>query len=164
MIDQFKYRYAFLSNFYPSPIVWSGQKYPTVEHAFQAEKVLDLALCSTGMTHAVLVERARIANLPTPHAAKEAGQHVTLRPDWEDVKIKVMENLVRTKFETHPDLAKKLLATDDQTLIEGNTHGDDFWGVYCGSGRNELGKALMRVRQWLRDRNGPDSQSSPSPK
>ena len=38
MIDKFSGKYAFLSNFFPAEVVLEGEKYPTVEHAFQAAK------------------------------------------------------------------------------------------------------------------------------
>lgn len=40
-IDRFSGPHRFLSNFYPSPIIYDGVAYPTVEHAYQAQKTLD---------------------------------------------------------------------------------------------------------------------------
>jgi N-glycosidase YbiA len=137
MIDRFDGEYAFLSNFWSSPITLDGITYPTVEHAFQAAKAINPP------------ERQRIAALPTPGAAKRAGRKVAIRPDWERVKVGIMEDLVRRKF-ADPELAGKLLATGEEDLVEGNTWNDRFWGVCRGSGRNELGKILMRVRAELR--------------
>lgn len=79
------------------------------------------------------------------------GQRVTLRGDWEDIKVSVMEDVVRLKFAHHPDLRDKLLATGKAKLIEGNNWGDTFWGMVDGRGRNELGKILMRRRERLRE-------------
>jgi hypothetical protein len=138
MIDQFDGGYAFLSNFWPGPVVLDRVTYPTVEHAFQAAK--------TRNRH----ERESIAALPTPGAAKRAGRKVTLREDWERVKVGIMEELVRQKF-ADPELAGRLLATGDEELVEGNTWNDRFWGVCRGQGLNELGKILMRVRAELRE-------------
>lgn len=39
IINSFTGKYAFLSNFYPSPITIDNIQYPTVEHAFQAQKL-----------------------------------------------------------------------------------------------------------------------------
>jgi ribA/ribD-fused uncharacterized protein len=137
VISRFAGEYAFLSNFAPSPIALDGVVYPTVEHAFQALKTLDPG------------ERARVAALATPARAKRASREVTLRPDWEQVKVAVMEDLVRRKF-ADPALAARLLATGEQELVEGNAWNDRFWGVCRGSGRNELGKILMWVRADLK--------------
>jgi predicted NAD-dependent protein-ADP-ribosyltransferase YbiA (DUF1768 family) len=42
-----------------------------------------------------------------------------------------------------------LLETKDATLIEGNTWGDQYWGVCAGVGENHLGKLLMQIRSEL---------------
>jgi predicted NAD-dependent protein-ADP-ribosyltransferase YbiA (DUF1768 family) len=39
MIDSFKGRWSFLSNFYPSKITYKGITYPTVEHYYVAQKI-----------------------------------------------------------------------------------------------------------------------------
>ena len=61
-----------------------------------------------------------------------------------------MKDIVRAKFSQNEELAKKLLATNDEYLIEGNTWGDRFWGTVNGEGRNQLGIILMQVRDELR--------------
>ena len=137
MIGRFEGEYEFLSNFWPSLIVLDRITYPTVEHAYQAAKADDRW------------ERERMAALPTAGAAKRAGRKVALRPDWERVKVGIMEDLVRRKF-ADPGLAEPLLATGKAELVEGNTWNDRFWGVCRGEGRNELGKILMTVRAELR--------------
>lgn len=54
------------------------------------------------------------------------GRKIDLRSDWESVKISIMKNIVTLKFLQHPVLAKKLLNTGDQELIEGNNWNDTF--------------------------------------
>ena len=80
------------------------------------------------------------------------GRQVTLRTDWEQVKVSIMEKIVRAKFVQNPYLMKKLLDTGELLLIEGNTWKDTFWGVDInnGEGKNHLGKILMNVREELR--------------
>lgn len=131
-IDSFSGEYRFLSNFYPSPIKWHDGIYPTVEHIFQAFKTIDPE------------ERDEIRNAKTPGEAKRLGRKVTLRPDWNDIKIEVMNNFLQSKFRI-PELRNKLMDTGTRELIEGNTWGDRFWGV-DGTGKNELGKLLMEIR------------------
>ena len=135
MITSFFGKYRFLSNFYPAKVIYDGIEYPTSEHAYQAAKTLDQPT------------RIQIAALTKPGEAKHAGKKVNLRDDWDDVKISVMEEIVRDKFTRNPDLRQKLLDTGDQVLVEGNTWFDTFWGVCNGKGRNELGKILMRLRK-----------------
>jgi ribA/ribD-fused uncharacterized protein len=140
VIREFRAEYRFLSNFHPASVELDGLEYPTVEHAFQAAKTGDPA------------QRERIRTLPGPHQAKKAGRALDLRPDWERVKIGVMEELVRRKFTRHAELRELLLATGDQELMEGNRWNDRFWGVDLdsGEGENHLGKILMKVRRELR--------------
>ena len=88
-----------------------------------------------------------------PSKAKSKGHQVQLRPDWEDVKVGIMEEIVRAKFRQNPILASWLLATGDRKLIEGNTWHDVCWGVDAKTceGENHLGKILMKIRDELRN-------------
>lgn len=142
MINKFEGEYAFLSNFYPSPFVYDGIEYPTVEHFFQAAKTTDLS------------KRKEIAAAPTPGQAKRMGRQVKLRPDWEEVKIDVMMKGLRHKFAI-PKFREMLLATGDEELTEGNTWHDRAWGrCMCdkcgGQGQNLLGRLLMKLREEIK--------------
>lgn len=86
-----------------------------------------------------------------PSQAKKLGRSVSLRPDWEDIKIDIMYNICKAKFTQNETLKTKLLKTGDATLIEGNTWGDKIWGQVNGVGENNLGKILMRIREELKD-------------
>ena len=77
------------------------------------------------------------------------GKTLDMRPDWDDVRLNIMYDIVLAKFAQNPHLAEKLLATGDAELEEGNTWNDRFWGVCppgSGDGENHLGKTLMRIR------------------
>ncbi|NGT90448.1 NADAR family protein [Clostridium perfringens] len=54
--------------------------------------------------------------------------------------------VVKEKFKPNKELRRKLIATGDKYLEEGNTWNDTYLGVCKGKGRNMLGKILMRVR------------------
>lgn len=135
VIDDFSGEHFWLSNFFPSPVEMDGALYITVENAFQAAKTLDR-------------EARRPLETCGPDEAKMRGMALPLRPDWEDVKVAVMEDLLREKFAI-PALARRLAATAPADLVNRNVFGDTFWGVTKGQGRNELGAALMRVRAGL---------------
>lgn len=113
MIDSFKGEYRFLSNFSPGQIK-HGEVYPTAEHLYQALKTLDPE------------ERKFVRIAPTPGEAKRRGKKITLREDWDKVKDNIMRMILALKFSQNPNLMKKLLATGDQQLIEGNTWGDTY--------------------------------------
>lgn len=137
-IRVFRGGHSFLSNFHPSEVEYQGFTYRTVEHAYQAAKTLDEA------------QRAGVAAAKTPGAAKRAGRRVAIRPDWEQVKLTVMADLIALKFAPGTELAWLLLNTGDAHLEEGNTWNDTFWGVCRGRGYNHLGKLLMAHRAALR--------------
>lgn len=143
VISRFRGRYAFLSNFSPSPFELDGRLWPTVEHAFQAAKTTDPKL------------QEQIRSLEFSSQAKARGQEVPLRKDWEEVKIEVMGGLLVCKF-NKPTFKELLLNTGKTYIIEGNRHHDNFWGVCrcdaCFStraGYNVLGHLLMGVRRSL---------------
>jgi ribA/ribD-fused uncharacterized protein len=132
-IIAFRGEYRFLSNFF---VEEDGL---TNEHRFQAAKAVDDR------------QRLWVLNARTPQQAKLRGNRVRLREDWEDVKDDVMLDLLRTKFAPGSKLALHLMSTRGLVLEEGNSWGDDYWGVklYTGEGRNRLGVLLMQVRSEL---------------
>ena len=134
----FRGDYFFLSNFYPAKVY----RYPTLEHAFVAAKTVSRT------------ERDYILQLRSPSEAKKYSRTLTLRPNWEQIELEVMETLLKEKFKD-PGLRARLLATNDAELVEGNLWHDNFWGD-CGCrkcqdipGQNHLGKLLMQVRAEL---------------
>jgi ribA/ribD-fused uncharacterized protein len=145
-VDSFTGRYRCFSNYWTHAVMMDGLEYPSNEHAFQAAKTLDPK------------QRESFLGL-TAAQSKAQGQAVTLRPDWEDVKVQVMRDLLRQKFDAdkHPDLVALLVGTNPRPLIEGNSWHDVFWGVCsCGGhrfcakhkagGKNNLGILLMEIR------------------
>lgn len=143
-IIKFTGHYRFLSNFYPATIEYEGEKYYSLEHAYQAAKTTDLKKRET-----LLLKSGTNLSI-SPYKAKGWGRAVHLRSDWEVIKMKVMEDLLRAKFEIH-ELRTQLLATGERELIEGNTWGDRFWGVVDGVGDNHLGKLLMKIRSEIQE-------------
>lgn len=138
-IREFRGSTRWLSNFHIETFEWNGKEYMTSEHAYQAAKAM------TEEDH----EHVRLAS--TPRKAKNRGNRITLRPDWDDVRIDVMYSVLKAKFAPDKLIALRLVETGDAQLVEGNTWGDVFWGICAGSGQNNLGKILMRIRQELRD-------------
>lgn len=134
IINEFRGKYRFLSNFYPCIVLDEfDNKYPSVEHAYQAQKTLDRKLRKCFLNGSA-------------GQAKRNGKRIILRDDWEEVKLNVMEDLLRQKFQ-NDDLKRLLVETGDAELIEGNTWGDQIWGVCNGTGKNMLGILLMEVRK-----------------
>ena len=136
MISNFRGKYAFLSNFYEVPVSYHGYTFGSNEAAVQAAK------CPNRAKEFASLKRAE---------AKKLGRRVELRPEWEYIKERVMFEIVLNKFNQNPQLAKMLLATGEEELVEGNTWGDRTWGVCDGVGQNRLGKILMKVRGLLKN-------------
>lgn len=140
---QFQNQYRFLSNFQYCRVTYEGVDYPYIENAFQAAKTVPP---STELRYM------------SPGDAKHAGFRLKLRPDWEQVKYGIMEQLVRDKFsDKNPELKAKLIATYPEPIVEHNRWHDNEWG-HClcekcknKSHRNMLGLLLTKVRQELID-------------
>lgn len=138
-ISAFRGDWAFLSNFYACGIAYAGMVFGSAEAAFQAMK------CENAQ------DRARFVHCH-PAKARKMGRTVAMRSDWETTKLGVMEDILRAKFDQHPELLGRLLATRPARLVEGNDWHDNFWGA-CGCDRcagetkhNWLGVLLERVR------------------
>lgn len=138
-ITSFKDEYKWLSNFYPCIVMFEGLQYPTVEHAYVAAKTTNQDI------------RKHIQSISTAGKAKIFGRSLEYRPNWDDMKVKVMSFLLEQKFKQEP-FKTWLDETGDAKLIEGNNHGDVFFGcvydfenqVYIG--KNVLGELLMSIR------------------
>lgn len=139
MIKGFRGKYFFLSNFYDFPVTYKGVTYLNSEAAFQAQKILDNE------------KREKLFSHLSPSKAKSKGRSVNLRHDWEQIKDKEMYNIVFSKFSQDKVMMERLLNTEDQYLEETNTWNDTYWGVCKGTGKNKLGKILMKVREELRN-------------
>ena len=137
-ISGFNGQWRFLSNFYETQITYEGITYPSVENAYQAAKTISQE------------ERLKFVNI-TAKEAKSLGKKITLRDDWEQIKIQVMWNLIYEKFTRNRKLLSSLLLTGDTQIEETNWWGDRFWGVCKGEGENHLGKLLMKLREKLKN-------------
>ena len=139
-VMRFREEYAFLSNMYEAPLTWDKRRYRNSEAAFQSAKSLDPW------------ERAKFSVMAGV-TAKRAGKKLLLRMDWNNVRLEIMEDILRAKFTQNPELREKLLATGDLELQEGNTWHDTFWGVNVktGKGENHMGRLLMQLRQEFRE-------------
>jgi len=132
-INGFFGEYGWLSNFWPSTVIIQNWTFPSAEHAFQAAKSLDAD------------DIRRVRDCPSPGYAKRMGRQITLRPDWEEIKLDAMAQILAAKFMNY-ELRAKLIMTGTAELIEQNTWNDTFWGVAFGRGQNHLGRLLMELR------------------
>jgi ribA/ribD-fused uncharacterized protein len=134
-----------LGNFYPSTIklklYGKSLVFPTGENAFQSQKTEDIEILSKFASDKM-----------TPLGAFRMGRQVKMRKDWDDIKLKVMEDLVFAKFDQNAELKEYLLSTDDRYLVEHTPFKgrDAYWADDSnGTGKNHLGIILMKVREKL---------------
>ena len=112
-----KDEFGFFSNFAAYPIEIRGKRWRTTEHYFQGQKF------------AGTPSEEEIRNLASPMAAARAGRSRKrpFRKDWESVKLNIMREALRAKFEQHEQLRVELMATGDRKLVE-HTRNDSYWG------------------------------------
>ncbi|GEM_PF-3041074 len=127
----------------PNKIEFGGKRYSNSEAVFQSQKFKDSAIVfnqfneNTDGDQAVTIARNNQLNS-------------TQIQSWDDRKIGVMMNALRAKFGQNPTLKEMLLATGNAYLLEhlpDANRRDAYWSDgYDGSGRNELGICLMKLR------------------
>lgn len=131
--------YGEFSNFALFPIKLKGKIWKTTEHYFQAQKFVDKAY----------QEKIRKASTPMKAAQLGRSRKVRIVKNWDNIRDNVMYDALKAKFTQHEELKKILLETGDKILIE-HTENDSYWGDSGdGSGKNRLGKLLMRLRKKL---------------
>lgn len=138
MIDDFRFEYRWLSNFHLCEINYLGITYPSSEHAYQAAKFDDIN---------IKMRFSSAINISCKEA-KRLGRKTGIIDNWDDIKLDIMEQILRIKFSI-PELSIELINTYPHQLIEGNSWNDTFWGVCNGVGENNLGKILMKLREDL---------------
>ncbi|KIM72983.1 hypothetical protein PILCRDRAFT_734998 [Piloderma croceum F 1598] len=135
--------YYEFTNFSLRPISYRGKMYPTSLHLYESFKF---------QKHRPdLAEHIRLRCSSPDDALLEARRFQSvMRSDWMNVNIQKMDETLWHKFTQHSDLKYQLFLTGDAELIL-DSNKDGFWGVGADRrGRNELGKALERLRTKLR--------------
>lgn len=128
-----------LSSFYRCKIQYGELLYPSLEHAFQAQRTEDMA------------ERIRIRMTRSPADARRIGESLKPRIGWDSMKVSIMSELVSIKY-SNRELATTLLSTGDSEISYTNEWNDRFWGSIGGNGENWLGRITMAVRDEVRVR------------
>ncbi len=131
-------RFHDLSPFSAHEVEIDGVVYKTVEHAYQALRVIE-------------EERDSVMNARSPMDAwrrgnecKAAGKFVS---DFD--KDALMEKIFRAKLAQHEDIKEVLRVTGDRTLLKVYKE-DSYWGTGSdGNGQNKMGKLWMKLRSEL---------------
>jgi N-glycosidase YbiA len=131
--------YGYLSNFSDHLVKMDHIEWLTAEHAYQAQKFI------SGSEWYDLIRDAK-----TPNEVKRLSHRpdAPLREDWIEIKVSIMRQVIKAKFDQNPDILKKLLSSGSRELIEDSY--DRFWGNgKNGSGENQLGRVLMEYRDLM---------------
>jgi hypothetical protein len=125
---------AWLSPKYPVDISIEGERWPSVEHFYQAMSTTDLVL------------RQRIRSAATAGEARSLAHTEPNRWNWEKLRLDYMRQALRAKFGQHDELWERLEATAGHQLVYASD--DAFWGhgPDAVSGENQLGRLLMELR------------------
>jgi len=149
----YPFLHGFLGQWHPCQFSVEGVQYDCAEQYMMHQKAIlfgDLEMAE------------RILQNDKPFEQKLMGQRVQgfQHLKWEENKIQIVTTGNRSKFSQNAGLRKKLLATGEAILAEGNPN-DIIWGTGLSEddpdihypdrwrGQNLLGVALMKVRAEL---------------
>lgn len=146
-IGAFQGERFYLSNMYPSPIVFDmngygfecdGLTYPSSENLYQALKCIHKE------------DRIKFTKCSPMESKKLGRKLVAIRRDWDEVKDNAMKLVLALKFD-NPSLREKL-TNETQPIEELNNWGDTYWGKCFDEkqqkwiGEDKLGKFLTQER------------------
>ena len=130
-------------NFSSFKVKYDGYLYSSVEEAYQA----------LGFKESAPNIYQEIINCYSAHEAQKIAyaNKDKRRKDWDEIKVGIMEELLRCKIEQNPYVKKKLLETKDYTIVE-DSPKDSFWGWgEDRNGNNQLGKLWMKIRDEIKN-------------
>lgn len=145
----FQSEHAFLSNFYPAPILVDKQLFATAEHRFQYLK------CQSAKKKQLL---PKILGAKTPLEAKKLGDSLMETPEWRLKRDEAMALTINDKFDQNAELAVLLRETGTLRLCEATRN--QYYGVGASlhsreirdgthTGQNKLGAILEAKRDRL---------------
>jgi ribA/ribD-fused uncharacterized protein len=134
--------YIFFSPYTSHAIEINGLVFPTLEHAYQCKRYIDLRI----------IEEIRNAHSPVK-AWEISSKYKNLQISEfknENYKLKVMKDLMRLKAEQHEEIRKALIESGSQKIIKHIVTyppGDGFWDDgKDGEGLNHTGRLWMEIR------------------
>jgi ribA/ribD-fused uncharacterized protein len=142
VINNFRGYHAWLSNMYNCDIEFMNHKFKSVENAYMFAKNPNneewLNKCLS----------------MSPGDVKKASKLISIREDWDSVKLSIMYELLKQKFTQEP-FRTNLIETRNENIVEGNRWNDTFWGVDIKNtpnvGENWLGRLIMDIRTKIKN-------------
>jgi len=135
-IDQFE---KYFIPFSAHNVEYKGVLYQTAEHAYHSQRYTDQKILEE-------IANARSAYIAWQTSQKYKSQQIS---GFEEQKFKIMEDICRAKVQQHEDVKEALIESGEDVIVK--NYPDAIWGIGMdGSGRNEMGKIWMRLREELR--------------
>ena len=148
-------QFSHFSTFHKQTFEIKNNQYCTVEQAYQHQKALFFK---------DIPAAAHILSESDPVKCKYLGRNITEfeSEKWNDKSTNIMKQILFAKFSGNSTLKQRLLDTGDKTLCQASVK-DTYWGIgldmkqetICDQsawkGQNQLGQALMKVRDELKD-------------
>ena len=146
------YKYV-LSNFFRFDLTFEGQKYHSVEQAYQVKKAT---------IYGDEDAKRRILFTMNAHRAWLIGKDIKVDDKWSEKRVEVMRELLKAKLEQCPTYYRKLLSC--KGLIVEAVPNQTFWSAGLEKeelvklprdqwpGENMLGKLHMELRDQIRKR------------
>ena len=142
-----------LSNFYPCEVKMDGRVFTSGEQAYAHAKAIhnkrpDIA--------------AKIIEASNAREVKQESNKIKTDEKWSEIKVEVMEEVLRSKIDENDDIKQHLIDTGDMDLAEA-VIGENFWGSGLPKkatantdpekwpGENMLGKMWMKMRDNLKE-------------
>lgn len=134
------------------PIKLYGVQCPSSENLFQALKYPD----SPEIQSEILDDQNPMS---AKMEAKKLVHRQKIRPDWDEIKLAVMDYCLRAKLKCNfQRFGSLLLSTGDADIVEISSKHDTFWGCIPQGdllvGHNHLGIQLTNLREELIDDEG----------
>ena len=140
-----------LDNFSSFKVEHDGYLYASLEEAYQ----------TLGFVESDPEIAEKIKNSHSAHEAQKIAyaNRDKRQENWDEIKVSIMEELLREKLNQNPYVEKKLLETKDYLIVE-DSPKDSFWGWgEDRKGENNLGKLWMKLREEILELYSEDSLS-----
>ena len=136
---------AVLSNLWTLPsnlISFHGYKWPSIEHAYQCEKLSHHNLFSPSVCEFFI----HCTPMQAMFKAKQLLPTCAIKQSWKDKQVSVMWELLKIKAQVCPSFKEAILQPGQ--FVEDTNHM--FWGRGVnGKGRNMLGRLMCKLRRTL---------------
>lgn len=135
-----------LSNFSEDPVTYNGVIYPTVEHAFQAQKYSFTDKPELMQLFTTYATAAEAKSAGTKGAMKKHKTELDINK-WNECRDALMEALISSKIEKNPEIKNILIIAKQYNIrFVHFSRTDMYWGAHMNEdgsikkGENHLGK------------------------